>query len=415
MADDLSLILSALNASDKAAEESNPYGFLSDTGSNVGNLMMQAAGSGKYDIGETALGSFVAGLLGGFGKNLGNSYTSKQNQLAQDYLFGGGDKPEGINDSVFKSVSKARSIFDLSRKLEAEQAQRASGQDLQKTIAGESIKGIFSNPYRAKDSLALLNEIMGGKQPTASAASQEGSLAEPASPAQNSTSAAPGSPALRLGYEDYLRKYKGDETLARDAFKTDVLDKPQKNEDRLSALRKEFQGLGEVQSFVTSDIGLKSMKKAILDPSSTSDLELVRGAIQAIEPGMAVREGEQAAVRQSGSIPSQWIAAIDGALTGKTRLPQDVREGIIRIAQRRYNEYGAKFNQSREFYMGQAQRMGLPDGVTYLEAAQLEPYQEAQQTMPLPGGLSISSPAPNIKILNGQAYEKIQGQWVRKP
>lgn len=401
MADELSLILSALESSDKAAKEENPYSFLSEVGSGTGDLIMKGAASGKWDVGESALGSFVAGLMGGFGDNLGNSYVNKQNQLAQDYLMNGGDRPEGINDSVFKSVSKSRSIFDLANQMEAKKAGRENASALQQTI----FKAMLENPDKAQYGLELM-----GKKPTAEQAAPSTPESTAASPA------APASPSLQLSYGDYLRKFRGDEALARKAFEEDVINKPQKNEDRLIGLRKEFQGLPEVQDFVTADTGIKSLRKAILDPSATSDLELIRGAIQAIEPGMAVREGEQAAVQKSGSFFGGLHAAAMGALTGQTRLTPEQREGIMRIAQRRYNEHAGKFNTAREFYASQAQRMGLPEGITYLESAKLEPYEEQQQTqtMPLPGGLSISSPAPNIKIVNGQTYEKIQGQWQKR-
>jgi len=124
--------------------------------------------------------------------------------------------------------------------------------------------------------------------------------------------------------------------------------------EREESLRKEFYSLGPVKDFEKSEIGFRSLVKAIKDPSATSDLELVRGAIQAIEPGMAVREGEQAAVASSQSIPDEWKGALNKALNGGTGLSEDVRQGILRIAARRYSEYRDAFNQKHGAYAGLA-------------------------------------------------------------
>jgi hypothetical protein len=146
-------------------------------------------------------------------------------------------------------------------------------------------------------------------------------------------------------------------------------DSPQSKAKRAAAsdeqgLRKEFQGNEVYTKFKTSEIGFKSLVEAHKDKAGTSDLELVRGAIQAIEPAMAVREGEAKAVEGSSAIPDQWKASLNKSLKGGTGLPPEVRDGIMRIAARRYEQYANEFNSQRTKYSGLADEYGyIPDRV----------------------------------------------------
>ena len=124
--------------------------------------------------------------------------------------------------------------------------------------------------------------------------------------------------------------------------------------------RKEFESQPVVQALEKSEIGFRSLVKAAKDPNAASDQELVRGAIQAIEPGMAVREGEAAAIQNSQALPAAWKGSIEAAFYGKARLQPEIREGIMRIAARRYDEYANAYNQVRTQYSGLAEREELP-------------------------------------------------------
>lgn len=264
--------------------------------------------------------------------------------------------------------------------------------------------------------------------------------------------------AMRTAALDDKRIDKGldlQNNLIRDNFKGEIdkgveaaklgFQQPLKNEQDLVEMRKEFQSLPEVRAYVTSSIGYRSLQKAIQDPASTSDLELIRGAIQSIEPGMAVREGEQYAVQNSGSIPDQWKGAISKAILGESGLAPDVREGILRIAERRFGEYQNQFNQAKSFYTNQASRRGFQDpaGVTYINSEQpvaspagkqnqaqspaapgmsqnqaqvITPMQEASPNpMPTPAPTPMQAVAPDqgIKVINGETFQRVPGGWKK--
>jgi hypothetical protein len=216
-----------------------------------------------------------------------------------------------------------------------------------------------------------------------------------------------------------IEKAKADAQLGIDRRKLDQqreLEKQDRAFKNVMDVRKEFQGLPEVKNYVTSEIGYRSLQKAMEDPSAASDLEIIRGAIQAIEPGMAVREGEQAAVAASASIPGQYKGWLTKALSGESALPPEVREGVMRIAERRYQEHASMFNKARDFYSGQAGKVGegVYDGnsVTYLPSAQIPGQQQAvpqEQAAPaMPEGAEptgrTSGGKPVFRLPNGQLW-----------
>lgn len=138
----------------------------------------------------------------------------------------------------------------------------------------------------------------------------------------------------------------------------------------VDALRKEFQGKKEVDDFRVVERTAKAMANTLKDKGAATDLELTRYSILLLEPGMAVREGEQAAVLKSAAIPDQWKAQISKALSGTSALDGEVREGLKRLAGRAYNETAAQYERQRQFYTGEAKGRGLdPSRVDVIGAA----------------------------------------------
>lgn len=135
-------------------------------------------------------------------------------------------------------------------------------------------------------------------------------------------------------------------------------------------LRKEFNALPEVKNFSLVDNAAKVVAKAVQDPSAVATQELVRRAVQLIEPGMAVREGEQAAIMASQSIPDRFKGELARALSGEGGLQEDVRQGIMRIAQRAYESQASRYKSTKDFYEGLADERGIPKNtISYIGEA----------------------------------------------
>jgi len=140
-----------------------------------------------------------------------------------------------------------------------------------------------------------------------------------------------------------------------------------KKETELNSLRKEFNALPEVKTYSIVEKVAGIVDKAISDPSAMSDLELVRYAILAIEPGMAVREGEQAAVTNSQSVPEalkgQWLRAMNG----ESSLSAPAREGIRNLMIRSFEGHKAQYDKTLAFYQNEATAKNLdPSRLSYI-------------------------------------------------
>ena len=358
---DADAIFKALAVAEAATAESDPFSDFANTAEGIGELLIKQ--SPQFDIKDNLLAGLITGLAGGFAENRSNNYRSQQKDFASDVLFSalqGGDvlRPEGMNASVFAPLEQTGKLFQLDKKLAAEQAVK----DLEQKKLEIALTEIGKNPYRAeaiRQGLGLTKP-----QPLVKDAS-----VEPDPTTKTSTIASPG-----RDFESYLKEYSGDEAMAKSAYETD-LKRPKELEDEFTSLRKEFEGKAEVKNYILADVGLKAMREAIKDPSATSDVELIRRGIQAIEPGLAVRTDDQTAVYESTSIPGAWKAQIVRALNGESGLSPEVRNGLLKIAERSHKELSTNFNQARDYYVGEARRKGIAgdvaEGISYMGKAQI--------------------------------------------
>lgn len=118
----------------------------------------------------------------------------------------------------------------------------------------------------------------------------------------------------------------------------------EKNISYIDTLRKEFMGNEAYKNFAKAQTGFQTLIAAKNDPSKVSDLDFVYGAIQMIEPGMAVKEGEQAAVINTQSIPDRLKSQMLSALEGKASLNQETRDAILRLGGRRFDQYKKQYD-----------------------------------------------------------------------
>jgi hypothetical protein len=152
--------------------------------------------------------------------------------------------------------------------------------------------------------------------------------------------------------------------------------------DQADSLRKEFNALPEVKNFSLIDNAAKVVAKAVQDPSAVATQELVRRAVQLVEPGMAVREGEQAAIMASQSIPDRFKGELARALSGEGGLQEDTRQGIMRIAQRAYESQASRYKSTKDFYEGLAEERGIPKkAISYIGEA--EPWSTISGKKPV--------------------------------
>lgn len=293
----------------------NPY---ASTGSNVG----------------VALGSaLLAGLLGGIANN----------------------RTESRNDEFFKLGTQLYDMTPSERAslLESNPDYRRRLSPLAEALQERDITQRMEQQNKLLEQKQSIAKDMGGYY------DQTGQFVQLVDPVEQLAKEEQAKAVGKLKGENSFFGLRADENPSSPQYKrkADIF-------DRETKLRGEYTKNPIVQDFQTSDIGFRSLVKAAQDPHPTADLELVRGAIQAIEPGMAVREGEAAAVEASRSIPDQWKGAINKALLNGASLDKDVREGIIRIAARRYEQYSNQVTALRGQYTSLAETESLaPDKI----------------------------------------------------
>jgi hypothetical protein len=178
----------------------------------------------------------------------------------------------------------------------------------------------------------------------------------------------------------------------------------------LDDLTKQFEAKDEVKEFSKVLSAATAISGALKDKGKVADQELVRYSIQMIEPGMAVREGEQAAVANSQSIPDAWKSQLDSALKGGSALGDDVREGIKRLATRAYESKKPLYEKAVNYYQGKAEGRGLlgpGENISYLgkapEAVEIfGAAQPAAASLGLPPGLDVNTLASEAAAMKAQ-------------
>lgn len=140
-----------------------------------------------------------------------------------------------------------------------------------------------------------------------------------------------------------------------------------KKEDELKVLRTEFASKPEVKTFPLIEKEAQLLFQAVKDKVPMADLEIVRRAILVIEPAMAVREGEQAAVSNSQTLPDWLKGEANAALGTGARLSDSARDAILRIAERSYNTTKMQYDRTMDFYKKEASAKGIdPERINYI-------------------------------------------------
>jgi len=344
MADDV--LSRALGQLSGEIAQTDPYSRFGSLASDIGGLAVKSADMDS--LGEAAAISFLGGLLGQGLGDLGRDYRQEraleaENILRRRELGLAAPSRDLLSERLYKRAldygdlaraSRARSILDEQRKL-----QQALGLDIAKTRAGKEIGLEFAGEEeRAKvlgkeRALAELEKLFGARD----AKDVGGEAALPRGEAEPIGVEQPGL-LTSVGKEKFARREK-------------ALDREEK-------MFKEFKA--DAEPYLYQLEGLRAMREAFADKSGTSDFELIRRAAQAVEPGLAVRRDDSESLERAASVLGQVGAQAKGALFGETRLTEDVRRGLLRIGQRKFDQTSKRYDKVRSAYKRKAERIGLP-------------------------------------------------------
>jgi len=342
MADPFGIITpSDLQGFSQRVEASDPYGIIGKSLNawQPDYSQMNATESGLSSFGK----AFLSGLAQNYAQNRAaeqlNSVVSILPQLSADPY--NTPMPQGVDAGSF-GLLRGGAVLNKQILDANSAAQRGADlKDLIKAIAPEAIKtgAISMDQVLGAAKTGNLDQLTSGQQPD---------------PLKN-----PNSPQYKLS---------------------------QDQQKSLDELRDKFNKLPEVQSFSQVQRAASAMAGALKDKGAPSDLELTRYAILMIEPGMAVREGEQQAVLKSSSIPDQWKGELNKSLENGTALSDTVRAGLKRLASRAYEAQKMGYEKALTYHQGLAEGRGLlGDGqsISYLgDAPSVESIFGENPTVP---------------------------------
>lgn len=337
----------------------------------------------NWDLGTsfgTSLGqAMLAGYLGNQSRANTAEQVSKVSQVLPSLYSNplGTAAPEGVDANAWESLKTAATVKNLQREALGKTKQQDTLRKLMEEIYGTDISAMKVGKETAAK-ISAENEAYGYKP----AVVGEGGVV----------------PTLPSSYDELasLNPNSPQYKQAKDLIdsKRDV---ESKDSDRLVNLRKEFNALEPVKNFAKATQAATALSGALKDKNSVSDQELVRYSILMIEPGMAVREGEQNAMAYSQSIPDSMRGDLLKAWKGESRLSDPVREGIKRLAERAYNSHKGLYEQSYGLYSKEAEMQGFdPKRISYMGEAP-----------------DVSSVFGSSTSINGANYQKVNGGWKR--
>ena len=127
-----------------------------------------------------------------------------------------------------------------------------------------------------------------------------------------------------------------------------------KAEDELKDVQKTFSNTPEYKNYEYTKGVLERLSQGVMKTDAVSDVDFAKGAIQAIEPGLATQQGEVDAINKSPSIPDQLKASMANAAEGNGRLTPKIRAQILGIVEGAYNTQSQGYQNRFDFYRDEA-------------------------------------------------------------
>jgi hypothetical protein len=176
---------------------------------------------------------------------------------------------------------------------------------------------------------------------------------------------------------------------------------------KLTDLQSKFNALEEVQNFKYVQRLSKQLSDTIKNPLAVADPLIAKMAVQLVEPKLAVNAGEAAGLAASTSIPGEWKAAISQSLTGGTKLPPEVKAGLIEIMKDAYKAHAGSYSSTFNQFKNEAKYYGIDSG-------RISPIGDPLEFDQFIGDSKTETPKPKYKEseLIAKGYTKGPNGWI---
>jgi hypothetical protein len=155
----------------------------------------------------------------------------------------------------------------------------------------------------------------------------------------------------------------------------------------------------ELQEFSTVQSSWQNIETFFTNPGGVSDYALAVAFAKILDPGSVAREGEVAAVANSGSLTDAIRRQVINAIEGSGQLPEAVRLEIAQLAAGIYNQRASHAQGIIKTYGNIARDAGLPVQTVYTGQMpqRAEPPTLASPPPPVPG--PVGAPPPPAQML----------------
>lgn len=181
-----------------------------------------------------------------------------------------------------------------------------------------------------------------------------------------------------------------------------------KGAERGNNLRKQFEGLEEVQTYKTIAPLMEGLKHSASLDNKAGDLGLIYGVARVLDPKGVVRESDAGLVGGTGA----WFEDLAGqynAVKGGARLSPEVRQKLLEMAYGKVSASKQAFDVARNQYAGIAARQGIAPEDMGFDAMQVQPPQQSAPQ----GGMSAPAMGQQQAYQEGQtAVNRQTGQRI---
>lgn len=154
--------------------------------------------------------------------------------------------------------------------------------------------------------------------------------------------------------------------------------------------------------------GYENILYAFNNKSGVSDYALTIAFAKILDPGSVVREGEQAAIANTGGQINSWLSQTSNFFNGDGSLPDDVREQILNFATNNYNK---SMKEAQGVY-DEATNLATAAGLDtqYITKFDFTPIDELEAQRP--SDPKILPPIPNGATVDGVPMTRQQWKQI---
>lgn len=166
-----------------------------------------------------------------------------------------------------------------------------------------------------------------------------------------------------------------------------------------AALRQRYDA--EVQPAIDAIQGYKKVLQAVRTGSPAGDVAMVFAFMKTLDPTSTVREGEQATVQNSGTIPQTILNTYNQLITGNGRMSPEQRIQFANAAYQQVQVAAQRAAQLNERYGGMARDYGYNPGHVIQNFGQLEAPPALAPPSPTAAPQQQQAPAPQTQSTAG--------------